>query len=66
MGDGVLVAEIFEQRRERRQPMPDGAAAKPTVGQLVAPGDDVRAGYGAEFLRPAYAGEAHEVVDGVS
>ena len=65
MGDGVLVAEIFEQRCERRQPMPDGAAAKPTLGQLVAPRDDVRAGDSAEFLRPADAGEAHEVADGV-
>ena len=33
MGDGVLVAEIFEQRCERRQPVPDGAAAKPALRQ---------------------------------
>jgi hypothetical protein len=43
MGDGVLVAEIFEQRRERRQPMPDRAAAKSALRQVVAPGDDVGA-----------------------
>ena len=65
MGDGVLVAEIFEQRRERRQPVPDRAAAKPAPRQLVAPGDDVRARHGAKFLRPADAGEAHEVLHGV-
>ena len=53
MGDGVLLAEIFEQRGERREPVPDRAAAKPAPRQLVAPGDDVRARHGAEFLRPA-------------
>ena len=31
MGDGVLVAQIFEQRGERGQPVPDGAAAKPAL-----------------------------------
>src|SRR5208282_2703923 len=51
MGDGVLVAEIFEQRGERRQPVPDGAAAKPALRQRVAPGDDVGAGHGAKLLR---------------
>ena len=29
MGDGVFLAEIFEQRGERREPVPDRAAAKP-------------------------------------
>ena len=33
----------------------------PAPCQLVAPGDDVCAGHGAEFLRPADAGEPHEV-----
>ena len=61
MGDGVFLAEIFEQRGERREPMPDRAAAKPAPRQIVAPGDDVRARHGAEFLRPGDAGEAHEV-----
>jgi hypothetical protein len=65
MGDGVLLAEIFEQRRQRRQPVPDGAAAKPALGQLVAPRDDVGARHGAKFLRPADAGEAQEVANGV-
>ena len=61
MGDGVLLAEIFEQRRERREPVPDRAAAKPAPRQVVAPGDDVRARHGAKFLRPADAGEPHEI-----
>jgi hypothetical protein len=39
VGDGVLVAEIFEQRGERGQPAPDRAAAKPALRQRVAPGD---------------------------
>ena len=64
MGDGVLIAEIFEQRRQRREPVPDRAAAKPAPRQLVAPGDDVRARDGPKFLRPADAGEAHEVLHG--
>ena len=62
MGDGVLLAEIFEQRGERREPVPDRAAAKPAPRQLVAPGDDVRARHGAKFLRPHDAGEAHEIL----
>ena len=40
VGDGVLLAQIFEQRGERRQPVPDRAAAEPAPAQLVAPGDD--------------------------
>ena len=52
MGDGVLVAEIFEQRRERREAVPDGAAAKLAPRQVVAPGDDMGARHGAKFLRP--------------
>ena len=61
MGDGVFLAEIFEQRGERREPVPDRAAAEPAPHQVVAPGDDVRARHGAKFLRPRDAGEAHEV-----
>ena len=45
--------------------MPDRAAAEAALRQLVAPGDDMRARDGVEFLRPADAGEAHEVADGV-
>ena len=33
--------------------------------QLVAPGDDVRAGHGPKLLRPGDAGEPHEVADRV-
>ena len=62
MGDGVLLAQIFEQRGERREPVPDRAAAEPAPHQLVAPGDDVRARHGAKFFRPHDAGEAHEVL----
>src|SRR5260370_42281093 len=43
MGDGVLVAEIFEQRCERRQPMPDGPHAKHATRRHVTPRDTVRA-----------------------
>jgi hypothetical protein len=51
VGDGVLLAQIFEQRGERRQPAPDRRAAQPAPAQLVAPGDQLRARHGAEFLR---------------
>ena len=61
MGDGVLLAEIFEQRGQRREPVADRAAAKPAPHQIVAPGDDVRARHRAKFFRPRDAGEAHEV-----
>ena len=62
VGDGVLLAEIFEQRGQRGQPVPDRRAAEPAPAQLVAPGDQMRAGHGAEFFRTADAGEAHEVL----
>ena len=65
MGDSVLLAEIFEQRRQRGEPVADRGAAEPASRQLVAPGDDVRPRDGAEFLRPSNAGEAHEVADRV-
>jgi hypothetical protein len=42
VGDGILFAEITEQRRERGKPVPDRASAEPAVRELVAPGDDVR------------------------
>ena len=50
VGDGVLLAEIFEQRGERREPVPDGAAAEAALRQLVTPSDDMDAGDGAEFF----------------
>ena len=62
VGDGVLLAEIFEQRGQRGQPVPDRRAAELASAQLVAPGDQMRARHGAEFLRPPDAGEAHEVL----
>jgi hypothetical protein len=65
VGDGILLAEIVEQRREQGEPVPDRAAAKPAVRELVVPGDDVSACHGAEFLRPGDADEQHEVADRV-
>ena len=65
MGDGVFFAEILEQRRQRREAMPDRGAAEPAPREVVAPGDDMRAGHGAEFLRPDDAGEPHEIPDRV-
>jgi hypothetical protein len=62
VGDGVLLTEIFEQRRQRRQPVPDRRAAKPAPAKFVASGDQMRARHGAEFLRTKNAGEAHEVL----
>ena len=62
VGDGVLLAQIFEQRRERRQPVADRRAAEFAPAQLVAPGDEMRARHGAKFLRTPDAGEAHEVL----
>jgi alkylhydroperoxidase/carboxymuconolactone decarboxylase family protein YurZ len=47
---------------QRGQPVPDRRAAEPTAAQLVAPGDQMRAGHGAEFRRTENAGEAHEVL----
>jgi hypothetical protein len=65
MGDGVFLAQIFEQRGERCQPVPDRGTAKPAPRQLVAPRDDVGARHGAEFFRPDDAGEQHEIPDRV-
>ena len=63
VGDRVSVAEVFEERGQRRQAVPDGGAAEPTAREVVAPGDDVRSGDGAKFLRVLDAGEADEVAD---
>lgn len=65
MGDGVLLAPIFEHRGNRREPVPYGAAAKAAPHQFTAPGDDMGARHDAKFLRPLDAGEAHEVVHSV-
>ena len=66
VGDGVLLAEILEQRRQRREAMADrGAARCLAPREVVAPGDDMRPGHGAEFLRPGDAGEPHEIADRV-
>jgi hypothetical protein len=71
MRDGIAVAQIFEQRRECRQPMPDRRIAPRLAppcysrSQIVAPGNDMRARHGPKFLRSHDAGEAHEVLHGV-
>src|SRR4051794_32973382 len=62
MRDGVLLTEIFEQRGNRREPVPYSAAAEAAPHQVVAPGDDVRARDDPKFLRPCDAGEAHEIL----
>ena len=62
VGDGVLLAQIFEQRGERRQPVPDRRAAKAAPAQLVAPGDEMRARDDAEFFRAKNAGKAHKIL----
>ena len=67
VADGVLLAEIFEQRRQRREAMSNRGAALNVFApaEVVAPGDDMRPGHGAEFFRPGDAGEPHEVTDRV-
>jgi hypothetical protein len=45
--------------------MPDRGAAEATACQVVAPGDDMRPGHGAEFLRLGDAGELHKIADRV-
>ena len=57
VGDGVALAEIFEQRGQRREPVADRAAAAGRAGsahQVVAPGDDMRARHRRE-IPPAAA-----------
>ena len=65
VGAGVFLAEILEQGGQRRQPVPDRAAAEIAPRQVVAPGDDVGLGHGAEFFRLGDAAGAHEIVDRV-
>ena len=65
MGDGIALTQILEQRRQRRQAMPDGHAAQGALRQVVAPGDDVRAGHVAKLLRLHDAGEPHEILQRV-
>jgi hypothetical protein len=56
--EGVLLTEIFGQRGDRRQSVPDRRAAEVAPTQLVASGDQMRACHDAEFLRATDAGEA--------
>ena len=65
MGNGVPVAEILKERRQRRQPVPYGRAAQDSISEIVAPGDYMCARNGPKFLRPLDACKPHEVLDGV-
>jgi hypothetical protein len=65
VADGVPFAEILEQRRQRREMMPECSAAKLTALEIVAPGDHMCPRHGAEFLRPQDTGETHEFADRV-
>jgi hypothetical protein len=52
MGDGIFLAEIYEQRGKRREAMPDRAAAKVAPHEIIAPCYTVCPRHGAKFLRP--------------
>jgi len=65
VGHGVLLAQVLEQRRQRRQAMPYGHAAQGALHQVVAPSDNVRASHAAKFLGLHDAGELHEIPEGV-
>jgi hypothetical protein len=65
MGDGVLLAEILEQGGQCREAVPNRGAAELACDQVIAPGDHMGSGHGAEFLRPGDAGETHEILNGV-
>ena len=65
MSDGVFLAQVFEQRGKRRQPVSDGHAAQRPPHELVAPGDNVRARDTPEFTRLGDADEGHEVLERV-
>ena len=64
VADGVAVAEEIERRRERRQAVPDRAAAQAAAGEVVTRGDDVGTGYGVELGGLGGAREAYEVAYG--
>lgn len=63
----VVVAQVVEQRRQRRQAVAHGHAAQGrlTLGQVVAPGDHMGSRDDAELGRRRDAGETHEVLQGV-
>jgi hypothetical protein len=65
MGNGVPAAEVIEQRGERREAMPDRAAAESAPNQVIAPSNDVGTRHRTELLGPGDACKAHEVADRV-
>ena|SRR6516165_7148607 len=53
----VMLAEVIEQRGERRQFAADGGIGQLAGLEMLAPGDDVRAGYSTELGRMPQASE---------
>jgi hypothetical protein len=52
-----MLAEVIEQRGERRQFAADGGIGQLAGLEMLAPGDDVRAGYSTELGRMPQASE---------
>ena len=59
-GDGVAFAEVIEQRGQRRELAPDGGRRQLAALHVLAPGDDVRPGDGAQLRVVPQAGKGDE------
>ena len=59
--DGVALAQIVEQRRQRSQLAADGGRRQASGFQVLAPGDQVGTGDGAELLRAGDPDEGGKV-----
>ena len=59
--NGVALAEIVEQRRQRGELAPDGRAGQVAGFEALAPRKDVRACDGAKLIRLRDAGESVSV-----
>lgn len=60
--NGVDLAQVIKQRRERGQLAPNRWAGQLTVLQVAALGEDVSAGNNAELFRTIDAGKHHELL----
>ena len=60
-GDGVALAEVIEQRGQGRELAPDAGGRQLAGLQVLAPGDDMGAGDGAQLRGPAQPGEGREL-----